>query len=69
MATYAQIQEYIKEKHGFTVKGCWIAHMKELHGLPVKVSSRRYDVNVRQVPCPENKKEYIKEAFEHFGMI
>jgi len=30
MATYNQIQEWIKEKYGFTVKTCWIAHAKEI---------------------------------------
>lgn len=29
MATYKQIQEYIKQKHGYIPKSCWIAHMKE----------------------------------------
>jgi len=69
MATYKEIQEYVKVKHGFTVKTCWIAHMKEICGVPVKMSSRRYDPNVRQKPCPEAKKVVIKEAFQHFGMI
>ncbi len=69
MAAYKQIQAYIKEKHGLTVKSCWIAHMKEICGLPVKVSPRRYDVNVRQVPCPEDKQPIIREAFKHFRMI
>ena len=69
MATYKQIQDYIEGKHGFTVKSCWIAHMKEICGLSVKVSPRRYDENVRQKPCPESKKAAIEEAFQHFGMI
>lgn len=28
MATYGQIQDYVKDKYGFTAKTCWIAHHK-----------------------------------------
>ena len=35
MATYRQIQEYVKQEYGCTVKTCWIAHVKELNGLEV----------------------------------
>lgn len=69
MATYKEIQQYVKSKYGCCIKTCWIAHMKELSGIKVKISHRRYDKNVRTNPCPENKKEYIKEAFIHFEMI
>lgn len=55
MATYKEIQQYVKNKYGYSVKTCWIAHMKELSGIKVKVSHRRYDENVRTNPCPENK--------------
>ncbi|MDO5096775.1 MAG: hypothetical protein Q4D65_09450 [Peptostreptococcaceae bacterium] len=41
MATYKQIQEYIKKEFGFSCKSCWIAHMKELCNLPVQMSPRR----------------------------
>lgn len=30
MATYKEVQTYIREKHGCTVKTCRIAHAKEL---------------------------------------
>lgn len=32
MATYKEIQQYVKLKYGFTPKTCWIAHMKEMYG-------------------------------------
>ena len=38
MATYKEIQGYVKETYGFLPKTCWIAHMKELCGIPVKLS-------------------------------
>lgn len=35
MATYKDIQKYIKSQHGYEVKTCWIAHAKEIYELPV----------------------------------
>lgn len=69
MATYNQIQSYVKTKFGKTVKPCWIAHVKEMNGLNPRVSHRRYDPTVRQVPCPADKVKPIQEAMKYFGMI
>ena len=69
MATYKEIQSYVKSKYGFQPKTCWIAHMKELCGLPVKVSHNRYSLEKREKPCPDDKQLAIKDAFKHFGMI
>ncbi len=69
MATYAEIQKYIKSKHGFTVKTCWIAHVKELCGLKPKKSWNRKDTNMRCNSCPDDKIGIINEALKHFKMI
>ena len=69
MATYREIQAYVKEKYGFQPKTCWIAHMKEICGLPVKISHNRHDISSRVNPCPEEKQDAIREAFSHFGML
>jgi len=69
MATYKQIEEYIKNKHGFVVKGCWIAHMKEICGLPVKIAHNRQSITERKVPCPPEKMKIIKDTFRYFEMI
>jgi hypothetical protein len=69
MATYRQIQEWIKEKYGFTVKTCWIAHTKEICGLKPRIASNRYNAAIRLNPCPDDKLPIIREAFEHFDMI
>ena len=69
MATYKQIQEYVKRKYDFVPKSCWIAHVKEMNGLKPRVSARRYDPKKRQVPCPQNKIKPIEDAMRHFGMI
>lgn len=67
MATYKQIQEYIKTKHQVTIKTCWIAHAKEQLGLPLKASQRSSEGKPRVYPCPEDKLPLIKEAFEYFN--
>jgi hypothetical protein len=62
MATYKEIQIYVKNKHGFTPKTCWIAHVKEICGLTKRrLEERRY-------PCPPERIENIKDAFKHFKM-
>lgn len=69
MATYKQIQEYIKENYSYIPKSCWIAHMKEICGLKPKISSRRNSPDSRVHPCPETKQNDIIETFKHFKMI
>lgn len=66
-ATYSEIQEFVKKKHGKTVKTCWIAHAKEICGLNPKRSHKR--MGKRVYPCPDEKLIWIKEAFKHFKMI
>lgn len=69
MATYQEIQAYVKEKYGFVPKTCWISHMKEVCGIPVKNAPNRISPHRRERPCPPEKMGYIKEAFAHFDMI
>ena len=69
MATYKEIQAYVKLNYGFQPKTCWIAHMKEICCLEVRVSHNRHSLEKREKPCPADKQDAIKEAFKHFGMI
>ncbi|WP_422122395.1 hypothetical protein DHX103_11350 [Planococcus sp. X10-3] len=69
MATYKDIQTYIKNENGYVAKSCWIAHMKELHGLKPRISARRISADHRVHPCPENKQADILAAFKHFEMV
>lgn len=69
MATYKEIQEYIKIKYGFKAQTCWIAHMKEICNLKVRVAPNRHSATKREKPCPLEKQKTIKEAFKHFNMI
>ena len=68
MATYKQIEAWVKANHGFVPKSCWIAHVKELCGLPMRKAPNRRG-RKRVYPCPEGKRRAIKSALRHFGMI
>ncbi len=68
MATYQQIQEYVKAKYDFLPHTCWIAHVKELSGLPVRRAHNRQGSR-RVNPCPPDKQVPIREALNHFGML
>ena len=69
MATYYQIQEYIKKKYGYSVKTCWIADVKEQCGLNPRIAPNREVISKRKHPCPDEKIKSIKDAFKEFGMI
>lgn len=69
MATYKQIQNYVRERHGYTPKTCWIAHAKELNGLPIKPAPNRNQEEDRAYPCPLSYQADITAALEHFGML
>jgi hypothetical protein len=69
MATYKEIQKYVKDKYDISIKDCWIAHVKELNGLNPKISRRRISKDKRKHPCPANKRDMIESAFRHFKMI
>lgn len=68
MATYREIQDWVRQQYGFMPKTCWIAHCKELYGLPVRRAANR-EGEERKVPCPPEKRPAIRAAFEHFRML
>ncbi len=61
-ATYKQIQEYVRPRYRFVPKTCWIAHVKELCGLPVRKAPNRMNGQERKHPCPEGKRLPIWDA-------
>ena len=68
MPTYKQIQTWVRSQYGWTPETCWIAHCKELSGIPVGPAwNRRDDERVR--PCPPDRQQQIFTAFRPFGMI
>jgi len=68
MATYKQIQSWVRQRYGFLPETCWIADCKEKNGLEVRRAPNRAGAG-RMVPCPDDKREAIEEAFRYFGMI
>ena len=68
MVTSREIDRYVRRTAGFSVKTCWIAHVKELNGLPVRRAWNRSG-DERQDPCPPDKRPAIERAFQHLRMI
>lgn len=69
MGTHKDIQDEIKQKHGFSVKSCWIAHVKEINGLKPKQSPNRISPSSRKHPCPKDKRTIIEESMRKFNLI
>lgn len=69
MATYKQIQEYVRSHHGVSVKTCHIAHVKHMHGFTMKKAPNRISPDARVYECPDNFVPLIVQAMKHFGMI
>lgn len=68
MATYRAIQEWVKDTYGWTPERGWIAHCKELCGIPIRPAPNRATAG-RARPCPPERVPQIMSAFRHFGMI
>jgi hypothetical protein len=62
MATYKQIIEYVKTRHNYSPKTCWIADVKKQMGFNIPCAPNRKDEKTRKYPCPKNKIEDIKAA-------
>ena len=68
MTSYHEIRKYVQEKYGFYAKNTYIAHAKEVYGLPIKKSANRKGKE-RRWPCPEKRLVELKDAFVHFGIL
>jgi hypothetical protein len=69
MATSAEIQKFVQRRHGFVPKTGWIAHVKEVRGIPTLRAAKRACRDRDVEPCPPEKREAIEEALRHFGVI
>lgn len=67
--TYTDIAECVKQRNGFVPKTCWIAHVKELNGLPVRVAPNRQSRAARVFPCPPEKRKAIEECLKRLGLL
>ncbi len=68
MPTYKQIQRFTKERYGFKVKTCWIAHVKSDWGLTTRIAPNRQDRARRIKVCPAHQRPAIEAALQHFGV-
>jgi hypothetical protein len=68
MATYQQIQNWVKNNYGFVPKTCWIADVKHQSGISMRQAPNRQGQE-RIYPCPKEKFEPIQKALKHFEMI
>ena len=55
MATYREIQAWIKKQHGFVPKTCWIAHVMSDYNLTTRQASNRMNAAFRREPCPKKE--------------
>lgn len=51
------------------VQSCWIAHVKELHGLTSRPAPNRRSLSTRVKPCPAEVRPLIEASMSHFEMI
>lgn len=69
MATYREIQTYVRQNSQFVPQTCWIAHVMSDAGLTSRMAGNRVDPPTRAKPCPPSKRPAILAALRHFGMI
>lgn len=58
--TYKSIIIEAKRRFNVGIRTCWIAHVKELKGLPMRRAWNRKG-NRRKNPCPEKYRHLIEE--------
>ncbi|HBN7128638.1 TPA: hypothetical protein L3381_000920 [Escherichia coli] len=68
MATYKQIQEYVKSVNGVSVDTCHIAHVKSMKGINTRPAPNRISPDSRVYECPDKYVLLIEDAMRHFGM-
>ncbi len=69
MPTYDEIREDVRVRHHRAMKNCWIAHVKHLNGLPVRMANNRYSPDSRVYPCPDKERLWIEESMRRLGML
>jgi hypothetical protein len=69
MATYREIQQWIKRNFRYVPKTCWIADVLADHGLTKSAASNRIDPSAPSNPCPTRHRATITAALVHFEMV
>ncbi|MHB9291490.1 hypothetical protein Holit_00567 [Hollandina sp. SP2] len=62
--TYKTIIEWVKTNRDYTAQPCWIAHIKEQMGYPMKKAHNRKGSD-RVKPCPAAKAAEIEDAINN----
>ena len=60
------IQQWVEEHYGFVPHPYWISHCRELFLRSLEAIPERHKPWYQ---CPEEKREGIRRAFLHFGLI
>ena len=68
-ATYAEIKEYVLEKHGLKVSQLYIAQVKRKHGIIERVNYNVGEGKEKVPQVPLEKEKAIEEALRYFQMI
>ncbi len=68
-ATYAEIKEYVLEKHGLKVSQLYIAQVKRKHGIIERVNYNVGEGKEKVPQVPLEKEKAIEDALRHFQMI
>lgn len=69
MATYREIQTYVRQQSQFVPQTCWIAHVMADEGITTRVAGNRIDPSARAKPCPPNRRPAILAALRYFKMV
>ena len=68
-ATYPEIKAYVLDKYGFKVSSLYIGQIKTKCGLEKRENFNKGEGKSKELICPPEKEEAIKDAFRHFGML
>ena len=64
MATYAEIQKFVQRHHGFIPKTGWIAHVKEVHGVPTRRGG-----SIVIVTSSRARPKSVRRSKRRFGIV
>lgn len=54
MDVYKAAQQMARQRHNFTPKPCWIAHIRRDSGKVMRLSHNRKSPSSRVYPCPDD---------------
>lgn len=69
MATYSEIQEEVRSRHGFAVKTWWIAQILNEYGLNSQTLPALAPLQPGENLCPANKRRKIEATMRVMGVL